>query len=521
MEETNLETVPAHMHEQQYLLGPELPKSRSTATLRDIVAVGFRHRRLFKLSFAGMLLGAVLAALLAPKTYEAELRILVKNERLDPVVSPEPLPSSNVDTEEILNSEVELLSSDDLLQRVVTEVRPHQRLRGLFGWKDGNQNDPVTVATEARRIAHDLKIEPVRKTNIIRLSYTNSDPKIAASVLNTLARLYIDKHLQVYRTSGQYNLFAQLSEGYRKQLLEAEAKLSNSGNVAANLTRDLVVQKYNQLNGDLAQLDASIKETRQRISMLEEQQKATPARVLTQLRSSDNQQLLQQLKSTLLTLELKRAELLTRFQPTYRLVQEVDQQIAETRATIQKEESAPARDQTTDENPTRVWINSELAKARAELAGLQARAAAMGVIVQGYGTKAQVFEKEAITENDVQRTAKTAEENYLLYARKAEEARISEASAILDVGIAEPATAPLLPSRSRFRYLLVGCVLAVVGSVSLVFAAELLDSSYRTPDEVTSSLRLPVFAVVPLLASGDEQQHARQHPEYIDGVSTQ
>jgi uncharacterized protein involved in exopolysaccharide biosynthesis len=160
-----------------------------------------------------------------------------------------------------------------------------------------------------------------------------------------------------------------------------------------------------------------------------------------------------------------------------------------------------------------VWINSELAKARAELAGLQARAAAMGVIVQGYGTKAQVFEKEAITENDVQRTAKTAEENYLLYARKAEEARISEASAILDVGIAEPATAPLLPSRSRFRYLLVGCVLALVGSVSLVFAAELLDSSYRTPDEVTSSLRLPVFAAVPLLASGDEQQHARQHPE--------
>jgi uncharacterized protein involved in exopolysaccharide biosynthesis len=508
----------ARVHEQQYLLGPELRRLRPTATLRDIVAVGFRHLRLFTLSFAGILLGAVLATLLIPTTYQAELQILVKNERLDPVVSPEantiPSPSRNVDTEEILNSEAELLKSNDLLQRVVIETGLNPHSGGLSGSTKGNENEPIGVTNAVRKLAHDLKIEPLRKTNIIQLSYTNADPKIAASVLNTMAELYIDKHLQVYRAPGQYKFFAQLAEDYRKQLIDAEAKLSTSGNIAPNLMRDQVVQKYNEFNGDLAHIKASIKETQRRINVLEEQQKSTPARVLTQVRRSDNQQLMQQLKSTLLTLELKRAELLTKFEPTYRPVQEVDQQIAETRAAIQKEEAAPAQDQTTDENSTRVWINSELAKARTELGGLQARGAAMEGIAQGYGTRAQEFEKETIAEIDLQRTAKTAEENYLLYAHKAEEAHISEAldlKRILNVAVAEPATAPVLPYHSRFRYLLVGCVLALVGSFGLVFAAEVLDSSYRTPDEVTSSLQLPVFAALPLFASEDEPQGAGEN----------
>ena len=38
------------------------------------------------------------------------------------------------------------------------------------------------------------------------------------------------------------------------------------------------------------------------------------------------------MKSKLLELQLKRTELLTKFEPSYRLVQEVDQQIAETKS---------------------------------------------------------------------------------------------------------------------------------------------------------------------------------------------
>jgi len=493
--------------DNQHLLEANLANKRMSPPPRKILEGLLRHRRLLLTSFAGMFTGAVLISFLLPPSYEAHLKILVKNQRIDPIVSPSDartpeLSLRTVDTEEVLNSEAELLRSSDLLQQVVVKngLYSHSRLT-LASTKAGK----VTIATGVKGLATSLKIEPLKKTNIIELSYSNSDPTLAASVLNNLADLYIDKHLEIYRTTGQYNLFAKLADDYKKQLMDAEAKLSSSGSVAPNLMRDLVVQKYNDFKGKLDELRSNIKETEQRIQMLEAQQRGTPARVLTQARKLDNQQLLQQLKSTLLTLELKRDELLTKFQPDYQPVVEIESQIAETRATIAKEESAPAQDQTTDENPTRVWINSEVAKAHAELAGLQARAASMAPIVGSYRTDAQQFEKQSMDEKDLERIAKTAEENYLMYARKAEEAQISEEldrNKILNVAIAERAVPPALPSHSRLEYLLVGFVLSMVGAMSLVFATEFLNPAYHTADDVRIMLQLPVFATVSLDSPG-------------------
>ena len=40
-------------------------------SLRDLLAIGFRHKRVVVLSFCGMLSGAILAAVLQPREYRA------------------------------------------------------------------------------------------------------------------------------------------------------------------------------------------------------------------------------------------------------------------------------------------------------------------------------------------------------------------------------------------------------------------------------------------------------------------
>ena len=87
--------------------------------------------------------------------------------------------------------------------------------------------------------------------------------------------------------------------------------------VSAQYERDLTLQKAIDLEASLTQTQASIAETQQRISALEQQATSVPPRLTTQLRTADNPQLLQQMKSTLLTLELKRSDLLSKFEPTY------------------------------------------------------------------------------------------------------------------------------------------------------------------------------------------------------------
>jgi uncharacterized protein involved in exopolysaccharide biosynthesis len=222
--------------------------------------------------------------------------------------------------------------------------------------------------------------------------------------------------------------------------------------------------------------------------------------MVRQERTSDNPQLLQQMKSTLLTLELKRTELLSKFDPTYRPVQEIEKQIRDTRAAIEGEKNAPIRDETTDQDPTYEWVKSELVKAQSELSGLKARAAANNGSLARYRSGARTLQQAAIDQQDLIQTAKTEEENYLLYRRKEEEARINDAldrGGILNVAIAEPPTVPVLPARSFWLYGLLSMFLAGTGSVGLAFTRDFLDPSFRTPDEVVGFLESPVLASLP------------------------
>ena len=99
---------------------------------------------------------------------------------------------------------------------------------------------------------------------------------------------------------------------------------------------------------------------------------------------------------------------------------------------------------------------------------------------------------------------KTAEENYLLYVRKREEARIGDAldeRGILNVIIAERPSVPALPTHSAWFVGVVGLASATVLSTGLAFARDLLDPAFRTPDEVVEFLRAPVLASLPRQAA--------------------
>jgi uncharacterized protein involved in exopolysaccharide biosynthesis len=490
---------------------PELMPAQSIEqtkrfSLRDVVASGFGHGRAIARTFAMIVLIAAFASLLMPPSYQGHMRILVKNGRVDPIISAEPnVPPSETrtkDMEAALNSEAELLKSNDLLTEVVIATGLDRRSPSWF-WRSRNQR--LVTARATRQLAQDLQTVPLAKTNIIEVTYRSDDPKMIPVVLNSLANLYLKKHVELHQTPGQYQLFTNIAQDYKKQLEDAEAKIAGYPQVAPNLMRDMTAQKFNDANATLVQTGAAIKETEKRISGLESQLSGTTQRITTQVHRIDNQSLLQQLKSTLLNLQLKRTALLTKFQPGYRLVQELDKQIADTQAAIATEENAPAQDKTTDLNPNYTWINSELAKARSELVVLRTREKATQQIIENYDDKLKQFQQDTIASDDLQRAVNTAKDNYLLYVRKAEEARISQAldqSNILNVAVADNATEPMLPRVSRTEYLLVGLFLALVGSGAVLFAGYRTDSRYyRTPEQVMLALQIPVLAALPSKAT--------------------
>jgi uncharacterized protein involved in exopolysaccharide biosynthesis len=314
----------------------------------------------------------------------------------------------------------------------------------------------------------------------------------------------MQRHVQVHRPSGELEFFEQQLEQSQQELSRAQASLMrftrDQGVVAAATERDTALLRLSQDESDFRQTSVALAETAKRIITLQNKMQSLPERTTTLIRNSDNPLLLEKVKSRLLELQLKRTELLTKYEPTYRLVQEVDQQIAEARAALSAEDQAPLRDETTDRDPNREWAQSELIKAQVEFNALQARAGSMKGQLASFRSAAQNLGDRAVQQQELLRDLKTAEDKYLLYANKREEARIGDAleqSRILDVSLAEQPTVPALPTRSFVALGAIGLALAGTCSTGLVFAKDYLDPAFRTPNEVIAYLGTPVLASLP------------------------
>lgn len=487
-------------------------------TLRDVVMPVFRQRRLAGLTFLGIFVGALLCALLLPRKYEAEMKILVNRERVDAVVTPDPdnvngpgiVPAVN---EEDLNSEVELIKSRDLLERVVlacglaaeSSSRWGQVIERAENWVRGTPATPETqLARAVQTLQEQLVVDPMKKTTLIRVAYSARDPKLAAEVLQTLATMYQEKHASVHRPPGTFRFFDQETQRYRDDLASAETALtdfdSREGIVEVAAQKRLVLEQLSQFEAGWQQAQANAYQAKERAKALRAQAAATPERQITQVAKIGNAQLLATLEGTLLSLELKRTEMLSKYAPGYPPVVDVETQIADTRRAIAQAEGSPVQQITTDRLPAQDWLATELARASTDQVALAAQADATAKVVRHYQGIARSLDEKQTQQADLVRNVKTSEDNYLLYVRKREEARISDAldsKRIVNVSVAEAATVPAFPTLHLGWMLIGGFFTAGIVSVGTAYGVDRLDASFRTPDELNRYLELKVLASIP------------------------
>src|SRR6184192_2944113 len=268
-------------------------------TMRDFLAIGFRQRRLIINTFLGILAISMVIAFLLPRKYEAQMKILVRHERAEQVVSPErdtPVQWRTEVSEEELQSEAELIRSKDLLGRVVVACNL-QSLDGGSLWSKAEENDEQKIAHAVIKLEKALTVQPIKLTNLISVSYKSRDPQLAARVLNSLASLYLEKHLAMHRAPGEFEFFHQQAEEYRKALANAEAKLTDfsreQGVVNPGLEKEIAVRKLAEFEADAKSAQATIAATRQSIRAVESQLATLPKRETAQVRTSDNPQLME------------------------------------------------------------------------------------------------------------------------------------------------------------------------------------------------------------------------------------
>ena len=486
--------------------------------LREAISPVFRQRRAASIAFLTLFLTSVLAIVLRPKVYEAQMKFLVNRERVDPVLTPaaeSTAPRSTEVSDTEMNSEVELLRSRDLLERVVLASNLHLSFRQPAWFDDlpgfrpedalGGSAPQPDFATSIKELDRKLSVQRIKMTNLFKVTYRSRDPRLAAAVLTKMANLYLEKHLAVHRPAGAFSFFQQQTQRIREELESAQSSLTDFtrhvGVVSARQEKEFALTRRGEFDAQLQNEQASIAQARQRLVSIEAQLASVPPRMTTAVRVSNSSAHLDALKTTLVGLELKHTELLGKFDSSYHTVQEVARQIAQTRAAIKEVEHLPDREETSDRNPTHEWLESELARTRAELSSLQARAAALADSVRTYSARARLLEEQEAKQEQLARRLKAAEEHLLLYSRKQEEARISDAldrERILNVAISEAPAVPMIPAGPAWYLLLIFAFLtSVVLAVVAAIVVDRIGPTLHSPNQVLASLEVPVLAVIP------------------------
>jgi len=341
----------------------------------------------------------------------------------------------------------------------------------------------------------DLHVIPMNNSNLIKVTYEARSPQTAEQVLTELGNLYLLKHATIHHPQGTSEFFQQQADQYKNDLADAQSRLVKMNQqtriVSADFEKQVTLQKLSDFDVSLQQTRAAVAETKQRVRALQEKETSIPSRVTTQIRTADNPQLMANLKTTLLNLEIKRTELLEAYEPSYPLVQEVETQITQAVAAIADAKAGAVHEETTDQNPTHEW----------DLVGLKARSSALSGAVRTLQDRALKLDQQSVVQQELLRTAKADEDSYLLFRKKREEARIADEldeSKIVNVAVAEAAAVPLVPTGFPLEMkLILAVVIAALVSLGAGFVGEYLDPSFRTVSEVKEYLDIPLLATLP------------------------
>lgn len=495
-----------------------IKSEQSALSVRDATSVWFRHKLLLVVTFLTIAVGTAVGTFMLPNEYESRMKILVKNLRAEVPITPERTTGTygaqgNDVSENQINSEIELLTSKDLLNQVVSECGldkqgPSSMQR--LGLKETPRNEAGRVEQASDRLAKDLVITPVKKANIIEVTYSSASPQLAAAVLRKLGDLYLEKRVKLHRPAGTYEFFKTQADSYEQQLRDAEKNLSTfqqSMNVVSlTQQKDITVQKMTEGKSKLLETDAFLQEVNQRIDKLQQQMPTVQPRIVTQSKALPNQYSAERLNTMLVELQNRRTQLLTKFRSDDRLVQEIDKQLETTRAALEKASGQTATEQATDLNPLRQTIETELARAKVDQAGAQARHSSLAGQMHDYETQLSRLEGSTAEYQDLTRRVKEAEDNYQLYSKKQEESRIADEldqNKITNVSLAESPVQPQLPKRpNRPLNLLLGVFLGALVSVGSVITAEFFRENVETPRELELLSGSQVLATIPKNGSG-------------------
>ncbi len=469
---------------------------------RDILTALFRQKIKILIVFLGVLLGVAGWVYSKDTLYEARATIILKFGR-EHIFRPEIGEVNQIvrfNESAAVNSELKILESKDLARRAVIAIGVQNIYPELMGQSDEVQEWQIEVATS--KFLGNLKGESNGGgTNVLEIGFSHKKPKVAAMALNVLIDVLKEKHLQVFSDPKSAFLVQRLEE-YREDLDDADNKLHDFKE-RHDLSSPLEDQQRRLLD-QRAHLDSENKTINNqlqgllgKVASLEHQMKSIPRQI--PLSTTEQGGTIDKAKADLFSLERELHGLRAKYTLNSAPIQNIKNEIELVKEFIRTETNrGGAKSITSGKNPIFQELEVTHLTSLSELKTLQASNRVIIGQIQELDKKIQRLDtlKEELT--GLARIRVTADENFTLYVKKVEEAKVSEEMDQMKMSNIKVIQSADIPSaaagRPKKTKMIIGALFGMIMSLGLGFVFEYFQGGYTRPDQAAEDLGLPVLA---------------------------
>ncbi len=464
------------------------------------------------MGFSGVLLGAALYLIFVQRTYQATASIILE-DRQESISELGKNLSSILESREYspLASQVELVRSKSVL---------NSALENAALKKDGY----LTKQISANAIRESLGIKIIPNTNILEVSYVNSDPELAKLLLNEIIKAVIDRNTNSIRSeasSVRQFLEKQVSK-QRNELSKLETAENSfrerKGIVALDNQTANLVDSLNDLATQEQNLLTQIKEQEAKVNSLKQIAKVNDAEsAYTRGRIGQDRQL-EDLRTQLIDVESELAAarsnftdnnptviaLLEKKEKILSLYQGQVREVLGEGATLTPQLTEKGFSQERDGLSQEVFI--ELITNQTQLEANKDKLKVIRVEKGKIDNQIALLPAQVQSLTELVRQREQANESLQFLQRKLEEATIAEAQLVSNIQVVEQASRPSAPSSPKIILVLaIASIIGIILATSIILLLEKIDRTLYDGREVESQLNIPFLTALPHLPGSTKQ----------------
>jgi uncharacterized protein involved in exopolysaccharide biosynthesis/Mrp family chromosome partitioning ATPase len=493
---------------QNEMKNHQAPEQGTGISLEQVYYALFRHKLLIILFTILGLAGAGGVFLIKGKLYQSEAALLVnyvaQSKSVKTVGSEAQYKSPDERGDTIINTEIQVLQSRDLMDRVVKMVGADKILTG-----SGGGNNPQEAALA---IAQNLKIAYQPKSSVVRVTFEHPNKAVARDVLSALTDEYLKLYLEIHRSAGQTENLDKETKRYRESVKTTQAELqrllSEADVTSLEDSKKGIEAEMSQLRFELNSAKAEVAQRQAALGQIEPTKKEKdpaekPASPEQLKRSADYRDLVRRLEA----LKARENELTTTLTDENPKVKNIHEQIAGIEI---KKRALETEDPELARMPVTPYTGSDKSTFDAfgeklRVAGLLARIASLESSSSNLAVRASTLQKRELDIRDVQRQYEVQEANYKAFSAALEQSRLDASlnpGNLQDIQVFQKAT----PAERKFKELFKAMGMALAAGVGaglgLAFLLEMvIDQTVKRPVELETRLRLPVFLSIPKVRS--------------------